>query len=112
MPKFGLYTEKSPIPFDTHLLGLDNGTRKKLLDLRTFVIGLGNDVIEEVRPHRIVYAKTLTFRIFLDIQPKTDSLVIAIRKRRNESTVEQTIRSGDDLEPIKHQINIAYELIK
>jgi hypothetical protein len=112
MTKFGLYTEKSPIPFDTHLGGLDDETRKKLLDLRTFIIGLGNNVIEEVRPHRIVYAKTLTFRTFLDIQPKTDSLVISVRKSRHESTVEHTIRSGDDLEPIKHQITLAYEKIR
>lgn len=112
MTKFGLYPEKSPIPFDTHLGGLDNETRKKLLDLRTFVFGLGKNVIEEVRPHRIVYAKTLTFRPFLDIQPKMNSLVISIRKSRNESTIEHTIRSGDDFEPIKHQITVAYETIK
>ena len=59
-----------------------------LLDLRNFVKSLGNNVIEEVRPHRIAYAKSLTFRTFLDIQPRKDSLTISLRKSRSESTTD------------------------
>ncbi len=69
MSKFGLYSDKSAIPFENHLEGLQEETKTSLLNLRNFVKGLGNNIIE-VRPHRIVYAKSLTFRTFLDIQPK------------------------------------------
>jgi hypothetical protein len=69
MSKFGLYSDKSAIPFENHLEGLEEEPKTSLLDLRNFVKSLGNNVIEEVRPHRIAYAKSLTFRTFLDIQP-------------------------------------------
>jgi dimeric dUTPase (all-alpha-NTP-PPase superfamily) len=70
MSKFGLYSDKAgaAIPFENHLEGLKEETKSLLLDLRNFVKNLGDNVIEEVRPHRITYAKSLTFRTFLDIQ--------------------------------------------
>jgi hypothetical protein len=75
MSKFGLYSDRSATPFENHLEGLEEETKTLLLNLRNYVKSLGNSVIEEVRPHRIVYAKSLTFRSFLDIQPKKDSLI-------------------------------------
>jgi predicted transport protein len=83
-----------------------------LLDLRNFVKSLGNNVIEEVRPHRIVYAKSLTFRTFLDIQPKRDSLTISLRKSRSESIMIQTVNTIEDIDNVKPQIVEAYEKIK
>jgi len=68
MSKFGLYYDKSEaIPFENHLEGLEEDIKTLLLNLRNFVKSLGNNIIEEVRLHRIVYAKSLTFRTFLDI---------------------------------------------
>jgi hypothetical protein len=110
--KSGLHSEKLPITFESHLGGLNDAARKALLDLRTYVLGLGNNVIEQIRPHRIVYAKSLTFRTFLDIRPANDSLVIAVRKNRCEPTVEHTIMSGEDLESIKHEIGMAFKTIE
>ena len=66
MSKFGLYSDKSAIPFENPVGGLEEQAKTSLLDLRNFVKSLGNNVIEEVRPHRIVYAKSLTFRTFLE----------------------------------------------
>ena len=56
MSKFGLYSDDSAaaIPFESHLEGLEEEPKTSLLDLRNFVKSLGNNVIEEVRPHRIV----------------------------------------------------------
>lgn len=71
--KFGLHSEKPNIPFENHLEVLEKERKTLLLDLRNFVKNLGNNVIEEVRPHRITYAKSLTFRTFLDIQRTDDS---------------------------------------
>jgi hypothetical protein len=70
MSKFGLYSDKSAaIPFENPLEGLEKQTKTSLLNLRNFLKSLGDNIIE-VRPHRIVYVKSLTFRTFLDIQPK------------------------------------------
>src|SRR5215469_12868612 len=112
MNKFGLYSDKSAIPFENHLEGLEEETKTLLLNLRNYVKSLGNNVIEEVRPHRIVYAKSLTFRTFLDIQPKRDSLTISLRKGRNESTINHTVKTVEDIESVKPQIANAYENIK
>ena len=113
MSKFGLYSDKSTasIPFETHLEGLEEETKTLLLDLRNFVKNLDN-VIEEVRPHRITYAKSLTFRTFLDIQPRKDSLTISLRKSRNESTTDHTVKTVQDIENVKPQIAEAHQKIK
>jgi hypothetical protein len=112
MNKFGLFSDKSTIPFENHLEGLEEETMTLLLNLRNFVKGLGNNIIEEVRPHRIVYAKSLTFRTFLDIQPKKDSLTISLRKGRNESAINYTLNTVGDMEHVKPQIAYTYENIK
>jgi hypothetical protein len=112
MSKFGLYSNKPSLPFETHLHGLGEQPRASLLEIRNFVKSLGDNVIEEVRPHRIVYAKSLTFRIFLDIQPKNDSLIISIRTSRNESATILTVNTMQEVEDLKPQIKKAYQTIQ
>ena len=114
MSKFSLYSDNSAasIPFESHLEGLEEETKTLLLDLRNFVKGLGGNVIEEIRPHRITYAKSLTFRTFLDIQPRKDSLTISLRKSRNESTTDNTVKTVEDMENVKPSIAEAYDKIK
>ena len=112
MNKFGIYTDKPEISFDTHLAGLEEQTRQLLLSLRTFIKSLGDNVIEETRPHRIAYAKTLNFRTFVDIQPRNNSLVISIKKGRNKSTITEEINSTSKLDVIQNQIVDAYRTIK
>jgi hypothetical protein len=114
MSKFGLYSGNSAasIPFESHLEGLEEEIKTLLLDLRNFVKSLGGNVIEEIRPHRITYAKSLTFRTFLDIQPRKDSLTILLRKSRSESTTDHTVKTVEDMENVKPHIAEAYEKIK
>ena len=112
MSKFGLYSDKSATPFENHLEGLEKEIKASLLDLRNFVKSLGNNVIEEVRPHRVTYAKSLTYRTFLDIQPRKDSLIISLRKSRNETITNHTVKTVQDIENVKPQIAEAYEMIK
>ena len=52
----------SRIPFETHLERLEEPAKTIMIDLRSFVKSLGGNVIEEVRPHRVAYAKTMNFR--------------------------------------------------
>jgi hypothetical protein len=106
------YNNKSTIQFESHLEKLKEPTKTLMIDLRNFVKSLGDNVIEEVRPHRVIYAKGLTFRIFLDIQPINDSLIISIRLGRNKPSMIQTIKTPQDLENIKKEIVSAYKTIQ
>jgi hypothetical protein len=111
MNKFGLYSEKPTISFETHLENLDQETKTLLIYLRKFVKLCGSNVIEEIRPHRIVYAKSLTFRYFLDIQPRKESLIISIRKSRKEPAIEHIVKNMQEVEKIKLEISQAYTKI-
>ena len=84
------------IPFETHLGKLKEPATTIMVDLRNFVKSLGGNVLEEVRPHRVVYAKTMNFRTFLDIEPAGDSLVLSIRTGRVAPPVTLTVRTTED----------------
>ncbi|HEX7033108.1 MAG TPA: hypothetical protein VF172_08925 [Nitrososphaera sp.] len=100
------------IPFESHLEGLKEPARTILLDLRGFVRSLGSNVIEEVRPHRVTYAKTMNFRTFLDIRPANDSLVLSIRYGRAAPPTTATVTTREDAEKAKKQIAEAYQKIQ
>lgn len=102
----------SRIPFETHLERLNEPVRAIMLDLRNFVRSLGTNVIEEVRPHRVVYAKTMNFRTFLDVEPAGDSLVLSMRYGRAAPPVAATVRTAQDAENAKKQIAEAYSKIQ
>ncbi len=99
-------------PFESHLENLGEPARTFMLDLRSFVNSLGPSVIEEVRPHRVVYAKTLTFRTFLDVEPADDHLVVEIRAGRTEPPFRLQVRTQQDLEQLKEKVSKAYEKVR
>ena len=111
MTKFGFYNNAPKISFDTHLINLHPDQRKILIELRNFVRTIGDNVVEDIRPHRIVYSKTLAFRNFLEVQPTKEELIIAIRKNRKEIPVIHKISNKQDLEKLKEEIICAYENI-
>ena len=102
----------NPIPFETHLEKLNDPLKAVILDLRGFVLALGSNVIEEVRPHRVVYSKTMNFRTFLDIEPAGDSLVVGIRYGRSAPPTTVTVRNARDSEEAKNRIAEAYQKIQ
>lgn len=112
MDKFGLLPSGNNIPFETHLEHLDAQRKEMLLDIRSFAKSQGPSVIEEIRPHRVVYAKTLTFRIFLDVEPASDRLIVEIRSGRADPPVRVEVRTQQDLEQMKSQMAQAYEKIR
>jgi hypothetical protein len=109
--KFGFVSSGGP-PFEAHLEKLREPARSLMLDLRKFVTSLGANVIEEVRPHRVVYAKTLTFRTFLDVEPAVDHLIVEIRSSRQEPPTRSIIRTQQDADGLKNAIAQAYEKIR
>ncbi len=110
MNKFGLI-DKAPIPFENHLENQDENIKQLLIYLRDYVKSLGDNVIEEVRPHRIVYAKSLSFRYFLDVQPRKDNLIIMIKKNRKTEATEYPIKSIQEIDHIKSEILEGYTKI-
>ena len=111
MSKFGFQTDKPNISFESHLVNLGKDIGTLLVNLRGFVLSLGDNVIEEVRPHRIVYAKSLTFRYFLDIYPRNTNLIIGIRKSRKEPAKEYVVSNIQEIQSIETEIKDAYEAI-
>lgn len=107
------YSEQGDsLDFESHLARVEGEMKNLLLDVRKFVESFGNDIIEEVRPHRIVYAKSLTFRTFMDIKPEIHYLTISIKKGRKQPVITRTIKNVQEFESIKSQIKEAYETIK
>jgi hypothetical protein len=110
MDKFG-FVSSGPL-FEAHLENLDGRTRSIMVDLRSFVKSLGANVIEEVRPHRVVYAKTITFRTFLDVEPAIDHLIVEVRAGRGEPPARLTIKTEKEAADAKSAIAQAYEKIR
>jgi hypothetical protein len=105
-------TKPGSITFENHLEKMKEPIKPIMLDLRKFVISLGSNVIEEVRPHRIVYSKTLNFRIFLDIEPTEGvSLKLLIRYGRGIPPSSLVIMTVEDADNAKKQITEAYHKI-
>ncbi len=53
--------------------------------IREFCFSLGDKVIEDVRMHRVVFCKSMTFRWFADVEPDGDKgVIIKIQKSRKE----------------------------
>ena len=54
--------------------------------VRTYCLSLGDNVVEDVRMHRIVFGKSMTFRWFADIEPEREGVIIKIQKKSYAST--------------------------
>ncbi len=80
-------------------------------DIRNYCFSLGNNVVEDVRMHRIVFCKSMTFRYFADIEPQKESIVAKIRRDRKEPIREVEIRQGQNLEALQGLLSDAYSNI-
>ena len=80
--------------------------------LREYCMALGNNVVEDVRAHRVVFGKSLSFRWFADLEPELEDIVIKIQRDRKEPQRTVTVRNGDDLTEIKKLMQDAYNTIR
>jgi hypothetical protein len=44
--------------------------------LREYCLSLGSNVVEDVRAHRLVFGKSLSFRWFVDLEPEGNSIIV------------------------------------
>lgn len=78
--------------------------------LRQYCMSLGNNVVEDVRAHRIVFGKSLSFRWFADLEPGNDSIIVKIQRDRKEP-FKTIIINETNLDELKGMILDAYNTI-
>jgi len=92
------------------------GEHLELLKLiRSEVLNLGDDVVEDVRMHRIVYGRKTVLRTFLDIHPARDGIAASMKKGRMYKDVKRlAVDRGFMAEAIinNENLNDVLEMIK
>ena len=68
--------------YDDFKRQIPSATQPLFDSVRTFCLSLGENVVEDVRMHRIVFGKSMTFRWFVDVEPEKDGIIIKIQKNR------------------------------
>ncbi|MEC7373013.1 MAG: hypothetical protein VYC37_01130 [Thermoproteota archaeon] len=86
---------------------------KPLFDkLRTYCLSLDEKVIEDVRMHRIVFCKTMSFRWFADIEPSQSSIIIKIQKERKVEPKILEVNPEQELSEVESLLKDAFTTIR
>ncbi len=102
--------ESKGLSISHHIIRLSEEARNMLLDIRDFVLSLPN-VIEDIRPHRLVYSKGFNTRVFMDIEPVSNALALNIRTGARVPPTRVLLRSRNQLQDIYSMVKHAYENI-
>ena len=85
---------------------------QSLFDLvREFCLSLGENVVEDIRMHRVVFGKSMTFRWFADVEPEREGIIIKIQRSRKEDPQILQIKIGQEITELKEIIKNAFETI-
>ena len=79
--------------------------------IREFCFSLGENVIEDVRMHRVVFCKSMTFRWFVDVEPQREGVIIKIQKNRKESIQIIQIKKDQLISEFSQILKVAFEEI-
>ena len=79
--------------------------------LREFCFSLGTNVVEDVRMHRVVFCKSITFRWFSDMEPEHDAILLKIQRDRKMSPNTMRVMPGQNLNQVKDLLCDAYNTI-
>ena len=80
--------------------------------IREFCFSLGDNVLEDVRMHRVVFCKSMTFRWFADVEPKREGVIIKIQKNRKIPIQIIQIKKEQKISEFSQIIKIAFEEIR
>ncbi len=97
--------------YDEFRSSMQSGVATLFDEIRSYCLVLGQNVVEDIRMHRIVFAKSIKFRSFADVEPQRDSIIIKIKKDRKEPEKELEIKLNDNLDEIKKLLLDAYTSI-
>ena len=78
--------------------------------IREFCFSLGENVVEDVRMHRVVFCKSMTFRWFADIEPEK-GVIIKIQKNRKEPIQIIQLKKDQRISEFSQIIKDAFETI-
>ena len=79
--------------------------------IREFCFSLGDNVVEDVRMHRVVFCKSMTFRWFVDVEPQRDGVIIKIQKNRKEPLQIIQIKKDQQISEFNQMLKVAFEEI-
>ena len=79
--------------------------------VREFCFSLGGNVVKDIRMHRVVFGKSMTFRWFADVEPEREGIIIKIQKSRKEDPQILQIKIGQEITELKEIIKNAFETI-
>ena len=80
--------------------------------LRQFCMSLGSNVVEDVRAHRVVFGKLISFRWFVDLEPDKQSVIVKIQRGRKEPFKTISVQAGQSLDEVKSSILDAYNTVR
>ena len=80
--------------------------------IRDYCLSLGEKAVEDIRMHRVVFGKSMTFRWFADVAPQENSVIIKIQRDRKESPKTIQVDFGQDLSDLKEKLKDAFETIR
>ena len=79
--------------------------------IREFCFSLGKNVVEDVRMHRVVFCKSMTFRWFVDVEPQREGVIIKIQKNRKEPVQIIQIKKDQQISEFNQMLKVAFEEI-
>ena len=79
--------------------------------IREFCFSLGDKVVEDVRMHRIVFCKSMTFRWFADVEPEREGVIIKIQKSRKDPIQIIRVKIDQEISEVNQTIKDAFEEI-
>ena len=80
--------------------------------VRTYCKSLDKRVIEDVRMHRVVFCKTMTFRWFADMEPTESSIIIKIQKERKAEPTILEVTPEQELSELESTLKDAFTIIR
>ena len=76
--------------------------------LRDYCLSLGENVVEDIRMHRIVFGKSLTFRWFADLEPLPEGVLVKVQKNRKEPPFITKVQNDGNTEELKSLLQEAF----
>jgi hypothetical protein len=80
--------------------------------IRGYCLSLGENVVEDIRMHRVVFGKSISFRWFADVEPSENYILLKIQRDRKEEPKIHKVEISQDLTFIKKIITDAFISIR
>ena len=73
---------------------------------------MDGSVIEDVRMHRVVFCKAITFRWFADVAPDGEGITLKLYKDRREPPRALYVRADQEISEFDGAIKDAFESVR